>query len=284
MATLGQGLMARGWQVALASAGRTGDHNLGPEWFSQQGIDHFLIPFPLKTRRLQTTYDFARSAVSTNLIARHYRPDIMHVHWRSTSPYAQLVSKIQKVPFVTSLRLEGIPAGHLQRGLSFWGERTIAISTETHQYLVQTFGVPPAKIRTIYHGVDETHFRPPTGLERNKMREELQLAPEDFVVCLIGRLADKKGHDILIKALAKLKSQGVYIKALFAGEGGRENYFRQLALEAGVDDLVQFLGFREVRGILWASDVIVLPSRIEGFAPAAGVRFGSHSHTSSWSS
>lgn len=175
------------------------------------------------------------------------------------------------IPFVSTLHLDQIPSGVIYRIGSFWGARAIAIGSETRQYLLRAFHVPPSKIRVVYNGVDETHFRPPTAQERRFARQELGLAPEDRVVCLIGRMELGaggllvKGHDVLIRALARLRAQGVNAKAVLAGSGSQMGNIRTLAAQAGIGDSVLMPGYVDSRTVLWASDVCALPSRVEGF-------------------
>ena len=56
MMTLAQGLLARGIEVAIASRGALGEHNLGPAWFEAQGIKFFQVPFPVPVSPLQIPY------------------------------------------------------------------------------------------------------------------------------------------------------------------------------------------------------------------------------------
>jgi glycosyltransferase involved in cell wall biosynthesis len=65
-----------------------------------------------------------------------------------------------------------------------------------------------------------------------------------------------------------LKERGYEITTLCAGTGGYEREIEELAEELGIRDSVQFLGFTEPRRVYWASDLIALPSRREGFACA----------------
>jgi glycosyltransferase involved in cell wall biosynthesis len=265
MMALAEELMSRGWKVALASRGQLGNHSHGPKWFELHGVEHFYVPFPGPYLSFQNLIDAGRTFFRMNSVVRQFQPDIIHVHWRSTSLYACLIQLTRRIPFVTTLHLNQIPSGQVYRLGSFWGARAIAISRETHDYLINSFGVRSWRIRTIYNGVDEEYFRPPTEAERARAREDFELDGKARVVSLIGRLEMVKGHDVLIKALAKLRDRGTDIVALLAGEGRQAKAILQLASEVHVADLVHLLGYADSRKVLWASDALVLPSRQEGF-------------------
>ncbi len=266
MFTLAKGLMSIGWEVAIASGGQVGEHSHGPEWFESNGISHFYIPFPGPSLKFGNLIRVVKAYFEMDSLVRRFHPGIIHVHWRATGPYARVQQLLHKIPFVTSLHLEGIPSGFGYKIGSFWGERSIVISRETRDYLINNFRVSPSKIRIVYNGSDESYFRPPTEEEYFNARQTFGLSPKDMVVSLLGRLEVVKGHDVLIKALTLLRAKGYNIIALFAGEGSQAQALAQLATDAGVADLVRFLGYTDSRQVLWASDVSVLPSRQEGFA------------------
>ncbi len=82
------------------------------------------------------------------------------------------------------------------------------------------------------------------------------------VLLTVARLADQKGHDVLLAAVAALSPAGRPVVAL-AGEGPLAGRLEAQAQAAGLD--VRFLGQRsDVPALLAAADVVVLPSRWEG--------------------
>ena len=87
--------------------------------------------------------------------------------------------------------------------------------------------------------------------------------PADATVLLaLSRLHEKKGLDILLRALAELPGCVAWI----AGDGPLEADLKALAAKLGVADRVRFLGWRSDRGaLLRAADICVLPSRYEPF-------------------
>lgn len=275
---LAKGLMEHGWEVAVASAmgdtiNPTGEITRGPEWFESQGIQHFFIPSH-KFRAFPSNFIAAFQALlNLNAAVRQFRPDVINVHSLSMCPYAQVMRLLYKIPFVSTARIEPVTSRRsVQVGAfvnqhfnTFLGDRFIAISTEVKNLYEQTFKVPQQNTRLICHGVDPHYFHLPSATERLEARQAFELDPEAKVVCLIGRLDFIKGHDVLFQALAILQSEGIALITLCAGTGNRREEIEALASELGIADRVRFLGFTDTRQVLWASDILTLPSRREGF-------------------
>ncbi len=76
----------------------------------------------------------------------------------------------------------------------------------------------------------------------------------------LGRLHVNKGHDVSLRALARLPDAYLWI----AGSGPLENELRALAEQLGVSSRVRFLGWREDATSLYrAADLCLFPSRFE---------------------
>ena len=96
------------------------------------------------------------------------------------------------------------------------------------------------------------------------------------IILAVGRLDDwhVKGFDVLIRAWARVVSSFKFLvstdgwKLQIAGTGSEEslNYLKQLCKENGVEDSVEFLGFRkDVEKLYQEASIYVLSSRYEGF-------------------
>jgi glycosyltransferase involved in cell wall biosynthesis len=265
MLTLAEGLTRHGWEVIVCSSGKISQNSAEPEHFEARGVRHVMIPFPARTSLLSKAVNAGRAFAAVDRCLSQTKSSILHVHWRSVSAYAQFASLTRGVPFVSTLHLEKISSGRMRRLASFWGERAIAISRETKEALHATFGVPEARIRVIHNGIDACYFRPPSKSEREEARREFGLKPEQPVVAFVGRTSPVKRHDLLIRAIAILRARGLEVTALCAGGGRGREALSEQAAQAGVGDLVRFIGFADSRKVLWAADVKVLPSDYEGF-------------------
>jgi glycosyltransferase involved in cell wall biosynthesis len=274
--SLAKSLKDYGCEVAFAS-GISGDTEeiyessiRAIKKFDSVGIQHYPIPFPQLKISSQALLNVTKSLSELNKIISQFQPDIIHLHSLSTYPFILAMRFIHKVPFVSTCHMEPKTerlnlkfSAFINRHLkTIYGDRVIAISQDLRDAFEYTLKVPKNKIRLIYHGVDSEYFRPPSVEERLQARAELNLEPEAKVICHIGRLAKEKGHDTLFKAVALLKSEGIDVTLLCAGKGywDEEEVIRAQVTQAGISELVHLLGFVESRQVIWASDMIVLPS------------------------
>jgi glycogen synthase len=92
--------------------------------------------------------------------------------------------------------------------------------------------------------------------------EGLRDKPRDRDIVFLGRLVSDKGCDLLLHALAELKTRGLLPSLTVIGDGPEMPTLKALAAELGVDAQVEFQGaVREGRGQIVARHrVFVIPS------------------------
>ena len=271
--TQAEGLMARGWDAAVVSANGPDDEPNGPRWFAAHGVRHFRASLPETELSLGNAWRALCGFGDLHRIMRRFRPHVVHVHGLGVAPYAYaaarlhgaaLVSTCHLTPRRSAARLAQQLAPLMRLASPLFGDRVVAISSEMEEVLRDLWQIPPERVKMILNGIDATHFRAPSKEERLRAREAFGLAPEEKVVCLIGRLYQTKGHDTLVRAVARLQSEDVRAVALCAGKGPRKREIAELAASLDVADRVRLLGFVDARQALWASDVFALPSKREG--------------------
>lgn len=121
-------------------------------------------------------------------------------------------------------------------------------------------GVAPERVKVLRNGVDLALFRPQ---DRVAAREHLGL--ERPTLISVGALIARKGHDLVIRALAALPE----FELLIAGEGEAAAALEALAEEIGVAERVRFLGavpHERLPEFYGAADIMVLASSREGWA------------------
>ncbi len=72
-----------------------------------------------------------------------------------------------------------------------------------------------------------------------------------------------KGVDVLIEAIATLKSRGQMLRAVFVGDGPDRNAFASLAKARGIDTQINFAGAMPARAAFAKGRLLVVPSRAE---------------------
>lgn len=268
MTDLGSRLVERGHHVAIASNGPrldSGGKNISE--VEALGLRHFVVPFPRPGDGRHPLNSSLSAARALGRVVDDFEPKLLHVAWRSTSPFAQLLRITHGIPFMSTLHSSDIPSSRLLRQLSFWGRPAIAISEETRVNLVKDFGVPEARVRTIVNGADERHFRVPSASERTLARSALGVHHDGFTIVVVARLMRVKGQDIVLRAMRDLVQAVPNAMLLLAGaDYGFEAELRAVTSALGLEGSVRFLGHTDPLFALWASDVFVLTSHQEGFA------------------
>ena len=89
-------------------------------------------------------------------------------------------------------------------------------------------------------------------------RNTLNTPGSSFIITASGRFVPRKGFDVLIRAVAKLKNVTLWLM----GEGQERQNLSKLASELGIESRVKFLGWvEEPIHYIKASDAFVMPSR-----------------------
>ena len=124
--------------------------------------------------------------------------------------------------------------------------------------------------RVIYPPVDVHEFDPAAvDSNHSKLRDELGLDPEIPVVGMVGNINPIKGHEHLLRAIARVHDRFGPVAVPIVGSvlDSRMEYFerlKRLRSRLGLDDIVRFVGHRsDIPRLLSLFDVFVLPSIAE---------------------
>jgi glycosyltransferase involved in cell wall biosynthesis len=153
----------------------------------------------------------------------------------------------------------------LERLLNFRTELFLFESSYVANLFRDKIGAPRAMVRIVRNGVGAGEFEPIGS--RSDATD---------IVC-VGELRPVKAIDILIEALAILKSSGRVVTATIVGEGPEEVRLKAQAERLGVADAVCFVGYRPARDAFAMGRMLVIPSRAESLpyvvleAAAAGM-------------
>ncbi len=130
--------------------------------------------------------------------------------------------------------------------------------------LMRSLICDPDLIRTINIGVDTDRFFPMKS--RPEICERLGIPIQAYVFLTMGRLIPRKGHDQVLKSLARLRSQQKNVFYIIAGRGPEESRLKQLARQLNLVERVRFAGFVEhdqVNAYMNACDCFIMPNREE---------------------
>lgn len=179
---------------------------------------------------------------------------------------AALLAKTLKKPVTVTARgtdLNHYPeryplVGRMMAGTARHVDASITVCAALKEALV-AIGGDPTRIHVMRNGVDLALFRP---VDREAARRHWRL--DRPTLLSVGHLIERKGHDIVIRALVHQPG----IDLLIAGDGPERGRLTRLAERLGLADRVRFLGVvahQDLAGLYGASDALVLASSREGW-------------------
>lgn len=224
-------------------------------------------PCPLYLLPLSNTYNLVawRGALALRQLIRRERIVLVQTFFESSDLWAGLVTRLlTPAKLIWSRRDMGILRGRKHarayRLLRRLPHGVHAVSEQVRAHAIHVDGVPPQRTLTVYNGLDLDRF--PQIVRGNR--------GEHLVVLTVGNIRHVKGHDVFIKAAARVHARMPHVSFLVAGEVLEPSYFEDLLalVEAsGLGDRFHFLGgVDDLPAQLAAADLFVLPSRSEGFS------------------
>ncbi|WP_457565845.1 glycosyltransferase [Caldithrix abyssi] len=197
--------------------------------------------------------------------------DIVHTHSWGTLVEGITAARLARVPIV----IHGEHGSYhkdfkrkwVQKIMFSWSDQVLSVSALLADDLSRTLGVKREKILPILNGVDTEKFKPQPE-KREFYRKKLNVNADSIIIGTIGRPMKVKNHQLMIKALARLKKKNRSVKFIIIGDTPRYSLreeLEKLARELRVLEDVLFLGYRDdIPGYLNAFDIFVLPSLSEG--------------------
>lgn len=208
---------------------------------------------------------------------RLQQADVVHLQWKVADwnprtgglPRLELALRSMDRPVVFTLHDVYAPENRWQRtitpealGLRRLGLAASSIVVHSQEERARLAGrVPEAKVEIVPHFVEQRKGLP----DRAEARAALEVA-DRRVVTLLGHVIKRRGHRLVIEALASLPDDVI---ALFVGSPiqGRDymvDQFRDWAEKQGVADRVRFTGYvpeETLEQVLAATDVALCPYR-----------------------
>jgi len=106
---------------------------------------------------------------------------------------------------------------------------------------------------------------PASAAARLAMRDALELPHQAAVVLAVGRLAEGKGYDDLLRAFVHVAGEQPSAVLVIVGNGPLTEHLQDLARRTGIGESVRLLGQRrDIPAIMGAADLYVSASHWEG--------------------
>jgi glycosyltransferase EpsD len=153
----------------------------------------------------------------------------------------------------------------IEKTLSRYTDCLITINEEDYSLAV-THRFKANQIEHVHGvGVDTDRFTPVKEIHKSVLREKYHYRNDIFLMFYAAEFNKNKNQEILIEALALVKEQVPNAKLLLAGEGPLIEHCKQLAIKLEVEEMVDFLGYRnDIEALLKMSDAAVASSFREG--------------------
>jgi len=127
------------------------------------------------------------------------------------------------------------------------------ISQYNRQYLIEQMRMDPESIHVIHCGVS------PVARLPYQARGD-----QSGLILSVGRMTDKKGFDLLIRAVGQLNAKGLKVKAKIIGDGPLRQKLEKLITELSLDRQIELTGSMDHGAVMEAiqdCDLFVLPCR-----------------------
>ena len=220
-----------------------------------ENIEHYTIP--IKTKSIFSLKIILSFLTLYKLIIRE-KIEIIHCNSRVTQCLGALIYRYLKIPYISVFH--GFYKPKLSRKfIKYPGVLAIAVSNAVKKHLVNDLGINDTKIRVVYNGIDYKDF-----LDQNSDKNAYGFNEENYLIGILGRISEEKGHFLAVEAIAKLINKYKNIKLLIAGEGKLSERLKCFIDELGVTNNVKFVNY-QANDFLSVIDLLLVPSKKEGF-------------------
>lgn len=226
------------------------------------------LPTPLPARRLRSLAGFAvrapASAAAWLDAYRRFRPDILHVQcFGPNGTYAMGLSELLRRPLVVSSHGETFMDDHEVFNRSALQRQVLRAACARADAVTACSSVVADDLRKRFGSADVSVV--PNGVVLGRATPSRAIRRDEWIVLAAGRLVDKKGFDLLIRAASALPPR---TRLQIVGEGPERARLERLGDDLGMKGRVDFFGrtdAAEVQRLMSQADVVVVPSRVEAF-------------------
>ena len=164
-------------------------------------------------------------------LIRANRYDIVQTMHQKADSYGALIARLSGCRHLVSSKRD---TGALRRPWHFFINRRlrslfeacIVVADAVRAAVIVNDRMPPARIVTIYNGVDIRRFSPPSASERADARARLGFGTTDFVVGMVAGFRPEKNHDTFFAALQLALPTIPALKVVAVGAGPKLEEWR----------------------------------------------------------
>ena len=227
------------------------------------------LPDHIDLHVLHSNGSLIKSCTRLFFLLRQMRPQVVVSFLTRSNCAAVLAARGLGVPVVISERVN--TSSHFGRGAAARlnrimvrtiyprADRVVAVSGGVARDLRQNYAVREERLVTIYNAYDSRRLK--------ALANESDVSrPEGDYLCAMGRLVPNKNFELLIRAYHR---SAITLPLLILGQGPQEAALRALSAALGLQDQVQFVGFRQnPYPLLSGCSFFISSSNAEGFPNA----------------
>ena len=214
--------------------------------------------FVVHTLVMDGAFNIARGIFTIKRILQQGKFDVLNTHSRQDTIIAAPAGRLAGTPLIVRTRHLSSKINSL---LSYtWFPHRITTVSEFVRRQLLAKGVTPSHIETIHSPVVLAPMP-----ESSTLRDELGLKDSDIVVGCVAVMRPKKGHDILLDAIAPLLKSRSNLHLVLVGAGS-PTYERvvQRGAELGIASQTHLMGARrDVPNLLAGMDLFCLATQEE---------------------
>jgi teichuronic acid biosynthesis glycosyltransferase TuaC len=220
---------------------------------------------------------YARLLAPMRRLHRAHPIDVIHAHAALPCGHAaMLLSRRLDIPFVVTVHgldvfnscyLTGTPAAW-RKNVSlriYRSARTVICISGKVEALLKSAAPPEISTTIVPNGVNPTLFSPtPAAIEPTP--HPSAHPSNDPEILVVGMLLPSKGHELVLRALATLRSSFPRLRCRIVGEGPNRSQFLALARELGIASQIDFvprLTRSQVAEAMRRCSIFALPSSNE---------------------
>lgn len=196
-------------------------------------------------------------------IIKQHQFDLVHIHSRRGADFFGLIAaKLMRVPVIISRRVDNTEPRWFAKAKYHACDKVITISEAIRQVLVSQ-GVNSSHVVTVRSAVDTLKFHPIAS--KAWFIEQFGLTDNTLVIGVLAQLIERKGHCVLFDALPDVINQTSDLKVLIFGKGPLDASLKQQVIDKGLQEYVEFCGFRDDMALVLPNlDIVVHPAYTEG--------------------
>lgn len=226
-----------------------------------------------RTAAAQFLHDFARDP-TPNRVRRFGQAVVLaaelptgvtrlHAHFLHTpASVARYAALMRALPWSVSAHAKDIwtaPAWEKREKMADC--RWLAVCSAAARDHLAALATDPAKITLAYHGIDLDRFPPPPTA---RTARDGRCADDPVVLLTVARAVEKKGLDLVLKALARLPAD-LHWRWVHVGGGPQAKAMRRLERRLGLEGRLHWCGALPQEQVIAAyreADLFVLGSRV----------------------